>query len=182
MGRSHALSGLAAGLLVGALAPTPAIGLVCGGVGMLTSWGPDLDHPAGRPARALGPVTWLLCRTIRAVSRAVGLPAHRGASHTVLAALTVGVLGGFLAAVWLPVALAVCIGSAGCAGYLAALAGDWVTRSSLPHLLWPVRAVTPGPPKWMRLSTGKGMERYAVVPLLLVACVLSAGLTLGVWR
>jgi hypothetical protein len=90
------------------------------------------------------------------------------------------VLGGFLAAVWLPLALAVCIGSAGCAGYLAALAGDWVTRSSLPHLLWPVVAVTPGPPKWMRLSTGKGVERYAVVPLLLVACVLSAGSTLGV--
>lgn len=99
-----------------------------------------------------------------------------------LAALVVGVLAWLLAAVWLPSTPAVFVGLASCAGYLAALAGDWITRSSLPHLLWPLRAVTPGPPQWMRLTTGKAMERYAVVPLLSIACVACAGVTVGVWR
>lgn len=196
LGLTHALSGAAAGLAVGALAASPIAGLACGVVGAAAAYGPDIDHAGSTASKTLGPVSgWirrtkrklglrhrgmpLLCRGARALSRAVGLPAHRGITHTVAVAVAVGFVVGLVAALVLPVPVACLFGVAALVGWLAALAGDWVTRTSLPHLWWPWLLETPGPPKWMRISTGKWAEKWLVLPAVTVATLLGAALVLG---
>lgn len=180
MNTSHAMGGLSAGFAVGLLATTPGIGLVCGVVGLVAALLPDLDHPSGRPAKALGPVTWLLCRVLRLASKLVGLPAHRGLTHTVAAGLLIAMATAIAAAAWLPMDVALLFGTATLAGYLSALLGDWLTKASLPFLWWPFHVDTPGPPKWLRIRTGKRFEKYAVLPVLVVASAWTCALVIGV--
>ncbi|WP_018502606.1 metal-dependent hydrolase [Parafrankia discariae] len=63
--------------------------VVAAGAGLL----PDIDHPSGRIANTLGPVTKTLCRW---VSRASG--GHRHATHSLLFAAAMGAVMGLLAA------------------------------------------------------------------------------------
>lgn len=103
MGRSHALSGGLAGLLL-----APALGLdafsdsvpfavTCAGYALL----PDLDHPSSTVTRSLGPVTRALSAGLRRCSAALYARTkgprdeacdgtHRHMSHTVLFAVLVG--------------------------------------------------------------------------------------------
>lgn len=122
MGRTHAATGVLAGLLLG-----PAIGLhglaevgpfaaTCAGYALL----PDLDHPTSTVTRKLGPITRAASAGLRAMSaalyRATKGPrdeqcdgTHRHATHTVLFAALAGVLcwattaawGGWAVLVWL---------------------------------------------------------------------------------
>lgn len=107
MGRSHALSGLSAGVLAaGALphAPLPVRLLlipVIGGASLL----PDLDHPQGTAARSIGFLTRWLAQMINEISlsiyhatRGPGDPrhkrdGHRLFTHTVPGCLVAGVPG-----------------------------------------------------------------------------------------
>ena len=136
---------------------------------MVASFVPDLDHERAKAVRALGPLGWLLCRIIRATSRSFGLPAHRGLSHTALFAVAVGVATGATSAVWLSHLSPYLVAGAAAAGVAAALAGDWVTKQSLPHLWWPLSR-TQGPPKWLRITTGRRVEKLVVFPLVLAGC------------
>ncbi|WP_066063626.1 metal-dependent hydrolase [Frankia sp. EI5c] len=77
---SHALS-LSAGQMV-------AGAVVAAGAGLL----PDIDHPSGRIANTLGPITKTLCRW---VNRASG--GHRHATHSLVFAAAMGLLMGLLA-------------------------------------------------------------------------------------
>jgi len=104
MGRTHALSGAVLWLAaVPALTRTEWLGshalslssnqviagaVVAAGAGLL----PDIDHPNGRIAGTLGPVTRVLCRW---VSRASG--GHRHATHSLAFAVAMGALMGLLA-------------------------------------------------------------------------------------
>lgn len=180
LGRSHGLAGAAAGLTVGLAAPSVVIGLGCGVVGYLAAYVPDLDHPRARAVRVLGPAGWLVCRMLRGLSTALGLPAHRGLSHTVVCALGVGALCGATATLWLGVVAAVAVGVAAVAGVVAALLGDWLTVQSLPLLWWPLSRAGWCPPRGMRIRTGGVAEKWVVVPTLvaLVAALLVA--TVGV--
>lgn len=181
MARVHALSGLAAGLGVGLLSGNPAVTLFCGGVGAVTAFLPDLDHPKATAVRALGPLGWLTCRVIRATSRAMGLPAHRGLSHTALFAVAVGVAAGVTSSVWLSQHSPFLLGGATAAGVAAALVGDWVTKASLPHLWWPLVSRSGGPPRWLRVRTGKRVENLLIFPVVAAGCValVFAALTVG---
>jgi membrane-bound metal-dependent hydrolase YbcI (DUF457 family) len=104
MGRTHALTGLCAGL---ALAPVMAatfaqsvlVAVVTAGYALL----PDLDHPGARASRLLGPVTGLLSRAARAGSRWLYARTkgprderhrgeHRHATHTVAFAVLAGIV------------------------------------------------------------------------------------------
>lgn len=171
MARAHAASGVAAGLAVGLFSGDVATTLLCGGIGMLASFVPDLDHPRARVVRALGPLGWLLCRGVRALSRAFGLPAHRGLSHTVLLAVLVGVAAGVTASQWAVALSPWLCGGAASAGVAAALAGDWITKQSLPHLWWPFVAATDGPPAGLRVTTGRGVERWLIFPAVAATAV-----------
>lgn len=179
MGSCHAACGGAAGLAVGSVSPSPAVGLLCGVTGAVAALGPDLDHPASRGVKALWWPGWALCHLIRGLSQACGLNAHRGLSHTVLAALVVGAGVGVLTGQWLPTSDAVTLGVAVAAGWIAALAGDWVTKTSLPALWWPLDADTKGPPAWARLTTGGRVERWVVAPAALGLCVVGAWLVIA---
>jgi len=136
MGRTHALTGLCAGLalaplLVGTLAQTLVIAIVTAGYALL----PDLDHPGARASRLLGPLTGLLSRAVRAGSSWLYLRTkgprderhrgeHRHATHTLAFALLAGTattLGTWGGGAWVPVGI-VALGIVLAADAL----GDWV--------------------------------------------------------
>ncbi|MCL9761076.1 metal-dependent hydrolase [Frankia sp. AiPa1] len=105
MGRTHALSGAVLWLAVAPLlareqwwgshalslstGQVMAATVVAAGAGLL----PDIDHPSGRIAGTLGPVTRLLCRW---VGRASG--GHRHATHSLVFAAAMGLAMSALAA------------------------------------------------------------------------------------
>ncbi len=136
MGRTHALTGLCAGLalaplLVGTLAQALVIAAVTAGYALL----PDLDHPGARASRLLGPITGVLSTTLRAGSRWLYARTkgprderhrgeHRHATHTVAFALLAGTstaVGTWGGGPWVPVGIVVL-------GTLLAVdaLGDWV--------------------------------------------------------
>jgi membrane-bound metal-dependent hydrolase YbcI (DUF457 family) len=117
MGRTHALTGLCAGLalaplLVGTLAQALVVAVVTAGYALL----PDLDHPGARASRLLGPVTGLVSAGLRAGSRWLYARTkgprdeqhrgeHRHATHTIAFALLAGAgtaLGTWGGGVWVP--------------------------------------------------------------------------------
>lgn len=105
MGRTHALSGAVLWLATApvlsqeewlgahavSLSSSQVIAgaVVAAGAGLL----PDIDHPSGRIANTLGPLTRTMCRW---VSRAAG--GHRHATHSLLFAVAMGYAMGLLAA------------------------------------------------------------------------------------
>lgn len=120
MGRTHALTGLCAGLataplLVDTLAQTLVIAIVTAGYALL----PDLDHPGARASRLLGPATTLLSRAVRAGSSWLYLRTkgprderhrgeHRHATHTLAFALFAGTataVGTWGGGHWVPVGI-----------------------------------------------------------------------------
>jgi membrane-bound metal-dependent hydrolase YbcI (DUF457 family) len=136
MGRTHALTGLCAGLavsplVVGTLAQALLFSVVTAGYALL----PDLDHPGARASRLLGPVTGVLSRAVRAGSSWLYLRTkgprderhrgeHRHATHTVaFAALagTAAALGTAWGGTWVPVGIVV-LGIL----FAADALGDWV--------------------------------------------------------
>lgn len=102
MGRTHALTGVLAGLLVGrviGLDTLPEIGpfaATVAGYALL----PDLDHPKASATRLLGPITGLLSRILRGASawlyartkgpRDEPTGTHRHLTHTLVFALLLG--------------------------------------------------------------------------------------------
>lgn len=169
LNRTHTTCGAAAGAWLG-VAAAPSSTLALGGVALaaLAAFTPDLDHPSARPVKALGPVGWVLCRTLRAISMATTHVAHRGISHSILFAAILGVGAGLICLRWLPVLSSAYLGSAVFVGVVAALLGDLVTNSGLKHLLWPSRAVV-SIPRGLRIGTGGIVELYVVFPAMLVA-------------
>lgn len=166
-GKTHAVHGAIWGLGVGLLAPSPGLTVVCVGLGAVSALGPDVDHHASEAGRALPPVRWF----VRGLSRVLGLPAHRGITHTVLMAVAVGSVTLF----WLPWALSLSI----TAGWLAALVGDWATKTSLPYVWWPFSTEKKRVSyKFLRVHTGKRMERWVVYPISVLALYGAVFLTL----
>jgi membrane-bound metal-dependent hydrolase YbcI (DUF457 family) len=137
LGRTHAASGLAAGL---ALAPALGMSSLTAVVPFaVTTAGyalvPDLDHPKATPSRLLGPLTGLLSRGLTTVSKGVyaatrgpeddytvGAGGHRAFTHTIAFGLLLGALaaGTSLASPWV-VAGWLAFGALACAAAL----GEW---------------------------------------------------------
>jgi membrane-bound metal-dependent hydrolase YbcI (DUF457 family) len=105
LGVSHALSGAAIGLAVVGLVPgiehnagsVVTFAAVCAGAALL----PDLDHPSSMATRRFSAASWLAGHVVRPLSRLVydltrgrrdtGRGSHRGLTHTVVAAMLLGV-------------------------------------------------------------------------------------------
>ena len=62
------------------------------------------------------------------------------------------------------------------AGWLAALAGDWCTKTSLPFLWWPFAVTEKVSHKGLRITTGKGVERWLIYPASVAILVFGAWL------
>jgi membrane-bound metal-dependent hydrolase YbcI (DUF457 family) len=168
MGRSHALSGWCAGLavapLVGlnSLAEVVPFAAATAGYALL----PDLDHPGASASRLLGPITGLVSRATR-LSSAVLYAAtkgprdedssgqHRHASHTLAAALLLGVLAaaaGRGGGRWAVLAVAM-FGLVLAADVL----GDWLLVVVLGAVLWSVAGT------WLPGTTVPGVTAAAAV-------------------
>ncbi len=174
MGMTHMCGGAAAGLGVGALSGDPGVGLLCGAVGAVTSMTPDLDHPSARAVRVLGPVGWVVCRVLRFVSYLLTGRTHRGITHSLLFAATVAGIAGWVASVWIP-ADTLSIAAAALAGVLTALLGDAVTKAGLDYVLWPLEWRL-HVPAVLRVRTGGRVEKWVVMPVMCLLCVVGLGL------
>lgn len=156
MGDTHTVHGAIWGMGAGALSGELRYAVVGMGLGAVAALGPDVDHKPATAGRMLPPVRWV----VQGLSWLVGLPKHRGLSHTVLFSLLVGASTLY----FLPWPLALSVS----AGWIAALLGDNQTKSSLPFLWWPLFQNS-GPPRWLRITTGKWVERWVVYPVSVVA-------------
>lgn len=172
MGRSHAATGAVAALAAAAALDLPPAAVpVLAVVGLASAYMPDIDHPSATASNVLPPISWGVCVAVRALSvRTVGI-AHRGLSHTVLAAIVWGVLVGVLSAFWLVPLAAVCTGAFGTAGYLAGVLGDVPTKQSLRYVLWPSRVQVRWP-RWLRFRTGGRFEHWVFRGLVLSGALL----------
>jgi inner membrane protein len=183
MNRTHTTCGAAAGAWLGVASqaivggPAPWLTLAGTGLAALAAFTPDLDHPSAKPVKALGPVGWVLCRALRAISMATTRVAHRGLTHSLLFALVLGGAGFLISLRWLPTAASAYVGLAIFTGVVAALLGDLVTNSGLKHLMWPLRTIV-SIPRGLRIGTGGIVELYVVFPVMLVATWVGIGLLL----
>lgn len=172
MGRSHLLSGAVTGLAVAALTdPPPALVPLIVAVAAYSALTPDLDHPAAPAARCLGPLSWVLCWTVRWLSARTTGRAHRGLSHSVLFAAAWALLVGTTtwatlsapAALWLTLAAFL-----GCATHIA---GDMLTLSGCQYVLWP-STVQVAVPYMLRFRTGGPAEQLVFAALVVSGVVL----------
>ncbi len=102
MGRTHALTGVLAGLLVGRLVDLDTVPELLPFAAVTAGYAlaPDLDHPNATATRILGPVTGILSRGLRAASawlyartkgpRDEPEGRHRHLTHTLVFALVLG--------------------------------------------------------------------------------------------
>lgn len=176
MGRTHALSGAVLGLAVcSAVPPPPVLVPVVVAVCALAAFAPDLDHPSSVAARALPPVTWLLCRVIRWLSRVTTGVSHRGLSHSPVFAAAVGLLAWWGTGYLLPGQTAVWTGVAAGAGCWIGAIGDELTSNGNRFAFWPLAGIRW--PRMLRFRTG-GTGEHVVVGLLAVTGV---ALMTGTW-
>lgn len=183
-GRTHAMQGAITGLAVPALYPTifgytptvPAIllGAVLGAGGALL---PDLDMSCSTASGSFGPVTDWVSRGVRVLSRAAFQATatradrartkgtHRGLTHMMVAAATIGLGAAGLASFGMPAALAVVFVVA-----FLALRGlppvahnltDAITAGALTAGAWLILTTQPVPGWWI----GDAMTTHGV-PLL----------------
>jgi membrane-bound metal-dependent hydrolase YbcI (DUF457 family) len=149
MGRSHALSGWCAGLAMAPLVGLTSIAEVVPFAAATAGYAllPDLDHPGASASRLLGPITGLVSGAVRAFSGLLyaitkgprdedSTGRHRHATHTVAAALLLGVLAaaaGASGGKWAVLAVAL-------TGLVLAadVLGDWVMTVAIGAAAWPV--------------------------------------------
>jgi membrane-bound metal-dependent hydrolase YbcI (DUF457 family) len=148
MGRSHALSGWCAGLLVAPLIGLTSVAEVVPFAAATAGYAlvPDLDHPGASASRLLGPVTRLVSAVVRAFSGVLytvtkgprdeeSTGKHRHATHTLAAAIVLGMLAAGLGdrGKWAVLAVAVT------GLVLAADAlGDWIILLVLAATGWSI--------------------------------------------
>src|SRR3954471_4583846 len=152
MGRSHALSGWCAGLAVAPLIGLTSVAQVVPFAAATAGYAlvPDLDHPGASASRLLGPVTRLVSGVVRAFSGVLynltkgprdeeSTGRHRHATHTLVAAVLLGMLAASLGdrGKWAVLAVAVT------GLVLAADAlGDWIIVAALTAAGWSVVGTT----------------------------------------
>jgi membrane-bound metal-dependent hydrolase YbcI (DUF457 family) len=148
MGRSHALSGWCAGLAVAPLIGLTSVAEMVPFAAATAGYAlvPDLDHPGASASRLLGPVTRLVSGAVRTFSGVLynltkgprdedSTGKHRHATHTLAAAIGLGILAASLGdrGKWAVLAVAV-------TGLLLAAdaLGDWIILVALGAAAWSV--------------------------------------------
>ncbi|NUR70114.1 MAG: metal-dependent hydrolase [Hamadaea sp.] len=152
MGRSHALSGWCAGLAMAPLLGLTSVAEVLPFAAATAGYAlvPDLDHPGASASRLLGPVTEFVSGVVRAFSGMLytltkgprdeeSTGKHRHATHTLAAAILLGVLAATLGdrGKWAVLAVAV-------TGLILAadVLGDWIVLVVLAAAGWSVVGAT----------------------------------------
>lgn len=156
MGRTHALTGWCAGLVVAPLVGAESVEQVA--LFAVTTAGfallPDLDHPHARASKLLGPLSrvlsWILRHTSGALYQVTKGPrdekrtgTHRHLSHTVLFAVGLGMLASIGTTAGGPYAVA----GVAVLGLLLAedALGDWMLIVSGAGIVWWLHQAGPNP-------------------------------------
>jgi membrane-bound metal-dependent hydrolase YbcI (DUF457 family) len=149
MGRSHALSGWCAGLAVAPLVGLTSVAEVVPFAAATAGYAllPDLDHPGAGASRLLGPITGFVSSVVRAFSSLLysltkgprdedSTGQHRHASHTLVAAVLLGIATSSAGAAggWRAVLAVALLGLILAAGAL----GDWVLLVVLGAGAWTI--------------------------------------------
>jgi membrane-bound metal-dependent hydrolase YbcI (DUF457 family) len=149
MGRSHALSGWCAGLAVAPLVGLSSVAEVVPFAAATAGYAllPDLDHPGAGASRLLGPITGFVSGVVRAFSSLLysltkgprdedGTGQHRHASHTLAAAILLGIATSSAGAAggWRAVLAVALLGLILAADAL----GDWVVMVVLGAGVWTI--------------------------------------------
>ena len=149
MGRSHALSGWCAGLAVAPLVGLTSVAEVVPFAAATAGYAllPDLDHPGAGASRLLGPITAFVSSVVRAFSSLLysltkgprdedSTGQHRHASHTLVAAVLLGIATSSAGAAggWRAVLAVALLGLILAAGAL----GDWVLLVVLGAGAWTI--------------------------------------------
>jgi membrane-bound metal-dependent hydrolase YbcI (DUF457 family) len=156
MGRSHALSGWCAGLLVAPMIGLTSVAEMVPFAAATAGYAlvPDLDHPGAKASSLLGPVTRIVSGAVRAFSGLLyqvtkgprdedSTGKHRHATHTIAAAAGLGFLAagaGASGGRWAVLGVAL-------AGLLLAadVLGDWIITIVIGAAVWSVAgAAIPG--------------------------------------
>lgn len=201
MGRTHGLSGLSAGLGLGAAAGSrPEVCLLLGGVCLIGAYVPDIDHRRSTITRSVPLLGRVASGVARMASRLLYAATrgprdedcsgeHRHATHTLVFAL---VFGALVAAATAAVAtrldvagaddLGLLFGTGMALGCAVHCLGDALTMRGCP-LLWPIPILGETwyelrPPRLLRFRTGGPVEQLLVVPALTVTSIL---LIPGAW-
>ncbi|MEU4389266.1 metal-dependent hydrolase [Kribbella sp. NPDC023855] len=149
MGRSHALSGWCAGLAVAPLVGLSSVAEVVPFAAATAGYAllPDLDHPGAGASRLLGPITGFVSSVVRAFSSLLysltkgprdedSTGQHRHASHTLVAAVLLGIATSSAGAAggWRAVLAVALLGLILAADAL----GDWVVMVVLGAGVWTI--------------------------------------------
>jgi inner membrane protein len=162
MGTTHVATGVAAGIaIVGIAGPPPAVSVLIVAVAAYSALVPDVDHPTAPAARCLGPVSWLICQAVRAISVEVTGDKHRGWSHSVAFCLLWGLFVGGCTLFLGPVGTAVWTGLAAAVGAVTHVVGDMFTLTGCAYVAWPFRLpVKHLLPRFMRFRTNGSFEQF----------------------
>jgi membrane-bound metal-dependent hydrolase YbcI (DUF457 family) len=149
MGRSHALSGWVAGLAVAPMVGLTSVAEVVPFAAATAGYAllPDLDHPGAGASRLLGPLTGFVSSVVRAFSSLLysltkgprdekSTGQHRHASHTLVAAILLGMATSSAGAAggWRAVLAVALLGLILAADAL----GDWVLTLVLAAGVWTI--------------------------------------------
>lgn len=174
MGRTHALTGLVAGLALTQLDPgltafdTITVAAVTAGAALF----PDLDHPQSIAANAAGPITRIPAAAITTVSGG-----HRHGTHSIIGIVAVGALTGLVTVaastaagavvLGLWVAFLAALGSAAVMGRSrAGMIGHLTAFLLIGGLAASSAALTPPPPILLILATMTGAATHIAGDLL----------------
>lgn len=150
MNKAHSLSGAVAALAVAPLVTADPVLLAAStGVGAFAALLPDLDHPAAKASRMLGPLRHIVAPLIARVAGG-----HRAGTHYLITHLAIGAVLWFTVAPWLGLAVGV--------GMFAHTVGDCCTVGGV-RAFWPIPVRVRGP-----LQTGGIIERAVVTPGLML--------------
>lgn len=162
MGTTHVATGVAAGIgLVALASPPPSVSVLIVAIAAYSALVPDVDHPTAPAARCLGPVSWLICQAVRAISVRVTDDKHRGWSHSVAFCLLWGLFVGGVTLSVAPVQTAWWTGIAAAVGAVTHVVGDMFTLTGCKHAAWPFelpfRHLLP---PFFRFRTNGSFERF----------------------
>lgn len=195
MGRSHRVSGIAAGLGLGDYLGVPLLILPI--VVVVTTIGslvPDLDCESSTASRSLSGITGSLSWILRHVSQLTYMATkgprdedwegtHRHLTHTVVFAAALGFALWACLTPWFGSHWGIVMGSALAVGCFVHDLGDSLTLMGCPFL-WPIPIAGEtfyeiAPPKLLRFRTGGPFERWFMFPVLSLTAIL---LLPGVWQ
>lgn len=183
MGKTHAATGMLAGLLLGNLtagldtvAELLPFALVTAGYALV----PDLDHPSSTATRKFGLVTGLVSLALRSLSRlafeltktdkdGTSGGVHRHLTHTAVFAVVLGALAAgttalghaWVVAAWLALGLVLAVDRLGRIGkaVVAGLVLGWIldlATSGYPHVITAANASLDQSAGWLGLAVGIG--------------------------